>query len=133
MDVTVESCRGHATLYPPVRTSLFAAGARPRPPYGDVPATMPVKNLSAAMTLVCLDSPLWVISGCEHRNKPHHYSITSSAATNRVGEISTPNALAVLRLMTKLESLLDGHIAGLLTTQNTINVPGRARKVLKII
>jgi hypothetical protein len=35
--------------------------------------------------------------------------------------------------MTKLESLLDGHIAGLLTTQNTINVPGRARKVLKII
>jgi hypothetical protein len=72
-------------------------------------------------------------SRCEHRNKPHHYSITSSAATNRVGEISTPNALAVLRLMTKLESLLDGHIARLLTTQNTINVPGRARKVLKII
>ena len=74
----------------------------------------------------------WTISGCERRNKTHHYSITSSAATSRVGEISTPS---VLRLMTKLEfgRLLDRHIAGLLTTQNTINVPGRARKVLKII
>jgi hypothetical protein len=63
-----------------------------------VPLIPPIADMQADIQFR-RDGPKAAVS---NRSKPHHYSITSSAATSRVGEISTPSALAVLRLMTVL-------------------------------
>src|SRR5262245_40015994 len=51
----------------------------------------------------------------EHRSKPGRYSITSSASASRVGGMSRPSVLAVLRLITRwnLVGCWIGRSAGL--------------------